>query len=205
MHRASGTSFAELRALAKAQTGSCRSAVDLSCRDRSRGRGSARTSGANLELLSTDVPNLEAQLGAHHAVFPLSTGNPPSHLHHQQRGSTASLAAQDHQEPRRLSPSRRSLEVIVSRAAPSSEEVDHARASLARCTQPLHHPVAGTHALHSESRRMNILQASKWMVQRKGNFPLPLQPHPQHQPQNQNLVVYTKDWTYPLVLAVRHP
>src|SRR5437763_10142727 len=37
------------------------------------------------------------------------------------------------------------------------------------------------------------------MVQRKGNCPLPLQPHPQHQQAKPktNLVVYTEEWTHP--------
>jgi hypothetical protein len=52
-----------------------------------------------MENLSQLEPGVAAELGPHHPVFQLSARHPASHLHHQQRGGTAPVAAQDHQDP----------------------------------------------------------------------------------------------------------
>src|SRR6266852_5810268 len=56
---------------------------------RGDGRGSRAASGSvasEMESLSQREPGVAAQLGTHHAVFPLPAGDPARHLHHQQRG-----------------------------------------------------------------------------------------------------------------------
>ena len=45
--------------------------------------------------------------GTHHPVFQLPARHPASDLHHQQRGVTEPVAAQDHQDPRRISPTKK--------------------------------------------------------------------------------------------------
>src|SRR5438128_11567540 len=69
---------------------------------------------------------MAAELGSHHAFFPLSRRHSQGDLYDQQRGSTASLAAQDHQNAGSFSPRGVSAEVAISGDPPGVQEVDHA-------------------------------------------------------------------------------
>src|SRR3984957_13894065 len=154
LHRASGASFAELCAVEIAQAGGCGFAIDLSCRHRERGRATSPRTGRQVESLSQREPGVAAELDADHALFQLPGRHSPRHLHHQQRGITEPVAAQDHQNSRRLPQRRGSHEVAVSSAAPGGQEVDHADSSLARSFEPLHDSVAGTDAGTGENYAM---------------------------------------------------
>src|SRR5262249_55602837 len=98
---------------------------------------------------------MAAELGAHHALFQLPHRYSHGHLYHQQRGITEPVAAQDHQNPRRLPQRRSRTEVAVLGFAPSGEEVDDADSSLARGAEPLYDSVAGAHARPGKSGVMN--------------------------------------------------
>src|SRR5246127_5721168 len=102
MHRASGAGLAELRALESAQASGSRSAADLSGRHGGRGGAASDGVGRQVESLSQREPGVAAELGAHHALFQLSPRHPQSDLHHQQCGIAEPVAAQDHQNPRRI-------------------------------------------------------------------------------------------------------
>jgi putative transposase len=83
LHRAFGAGFAELCALEAPQVGGRRSAADLSC---GHGRGSPAESGggnSEVERLSEPEPGVAAELGAHHAFFPLSRRHSQGDLYHQ--------------------------------------------------------------------------------------------------------------------------
>jgi hypothetical protein len=131
-----------------------------------------------MESLSRSEPGVAAELGAHYAVFPLPTGHPEGDLHHQQRGIAKSVAAQDHQNPRRIPQRRGRAEVAVSRASASREEVDHADSSLARSTEPLHDSVAGTDAGPGENSAMNLHPTSTEMSRGRETAPFPGAPSP---------------------------
>ena len=53
-----------------------------------------------MERLSQRQPSMGAELGSHHAFFPLPSRHSQGDLYHQQRRGPASLVAQDHQNPR---------------------------------------------------------------------------------------------------------
>src|SRR5258706_15443435 len=83
LHRAFGAGFAELCALEAPQVGGSRSAADLSC---GHERGSPAESGggnSEVERLSEPEPGVAAELGAHHAFFPLSRRHSQGDLYHQ--------------------------------------------------------------------------------------------------------------------------
>jgi hypothetical protein len=92
-----------------------------------------------------------------------------SHLHDQCRGIAEPVAAQDHQNARRISQRRSGAEVVVSGSVAGGEEVDHADLSLAGSAEPLHDSVAGTDASPGESRIMKAQNLSKIAGQGKGN------------------------------------
>jgi len=144
-----------------------------------------------VESLSQCEPGVAAELGAHYAVFQLPTGHPQGDLHHQQCGIAKSVAAQDHQNPRRIPPRRGSAEVAVSRSSAGGEEVNHADPSLARSAQPFHDSVGGTDAGPGENSAMNAHPTSTEMGRGRGTAPFPGAPSPKT-----NLAVYTKVWTH---------
>src|SRR6266853_263242 len=190
LHRASGAGFAEVCALEAPQGSGGRFTADLSC---GHGGGSPAESGggnSEMERLSQRQPSVAAELGSHHAFFPLSCRDSQGDLYHQQRGGTASLVAQDHQNAGRVSQRGVSAETAVSGDPAGVQKVDHASAKLEPSLKLLHRAVARTNA---QTRSVGIMASqffSAWM-QRKGNYPLPLQPIPnnktkkQHQHQNQ--------------------
>src|SRR5882762_8166997 len=119
-----------------------------------------------------------AELDAHHAVFQLPAGHPQGDLHHQQRGIAKSVAAQDHQNPRRIPQRRGCAEVTVSCPAAGGEEVDHADPSLAGSTEPFHDSLAGTDAGPGENSAMNAHPTSTEMGRGRGTAPFPGTPSP---------------------------
>ena len=135
---------------------------------------------AQVESLSQREPGVAAELGADHAVFPLPAGHPPSHLHHQQRGIAEPVAAQDHQNPRRIPQRRSGAEAAVSRAAAGGQEVDHADSSLAGSLEPLHDSVAGTDAGPGEGGVMNRTPFLKSLSEGRGSAPFPRAPIPKN-------------------------
>src|SRR6516225_687703 len=145
-----------------------------------------------MESLSQREPGVAAELGPRHSFFQLPARHSASDLHHQQRGITEPVAAQDHQSAWRISQRRGSAEITVSRSAAGGEEVDHADSSLARSAQPLHHSVAGADASFGESCAMNARKASTEMGRGRGNYPLPLHPIPKYK----TPVVYTEELTH---------
>src|SRR5262249_12409717 len=112
-------------------------------------------------------------------------------LYHQQRGITEPVAAQDHQNPRRLPQRRSRTEVAVFGLAPSGEEVDHADSSLARGAEPLYDFVAGPHAPPRKGGITNHRLLHLWA--REEALPLPSRTHPQTQ--KQTSAVYTEELT----------
>src|SRR5450432_3656303 len=126
-----------------------------------------------MESLSQLKPGVAAELGTDHPVFQLSARHPASRLHHQQRGGTAPLAAQDHQDPRRISKPGGGAEVAISGFAAGGQKMDHAHPPLAGGAQPFHDPVAGPNAHPGESCPMNRQPASTWM---QGKEPFPCTP-----------------------------
>src|SRR5258708_16753152 len=153
---------------------------------------------------------MAAELGSHHAFFPLSGRHSQGDLYHQQRGGTASLAAQDHQNARSFSPRGVSTEVAISGDPPGVQEVDHAGEQLEPSLELLHRPLARAHA---QAGQVGIMHLSSFLRgdAREGEMPPSLATHPQKQPQpqkqlqpqkqpqpqKQSLVVYTEDWTQP--------
>src|ERR1700675_2162731 len=178
MYRASGASLAQLCALESTQAGGGRPAVDLPREHGGRGRATSGATGGQVESLSQCEPGVAAELGAYHAFFQLPARHPPRDLHHQQRGIAEPVAAQDHQNPRRIPQRRGGAEVAVSRASASGEEVDHADSSLAGSTEPLHHSMAGTDAGPGENYAMNAHPTSTEMGPGRGGGPPPRPPSP---------------------------
>ena len=178
LHRASGAGFAQLCALESTQAGGGGPAVDLPRGHSGRGRATPGAVGGQVESLSQREPGMAAELGAHHAVFQLPGRHPQGDLHHEQCGIAESVAAQDHQNPGRIPQPRRGVEVAVSRASASREEVDHADPSLAGSLEPLHDSVAGADAGPGESYTMNAHPASTVMGWGRGNAPFPSTPSP---------------------------
>src|SRR5260370_22194493 len=118
-----------------------------------------------------------------HAFFSLSGRYSQGDLHHQQRGGTASLTAQDHQNPGIFSQRRVGAETAVSGDPTSLQKVDDAGAELEPSFKLLHRAVAGTNV---QTRWVGIMQLeffSTW-TQGKGNCPLPLQPIPKNNNNN---------------------
>src|SRR5713101_416604 len=184
LHRASGAGFAEVCALEAPQGSGGRFTADLSC---GHGGGSPAESGggnSEMERLSQRQPSVAAELGSHHAFFPLSCRDSQGDLYHQQRGGTASLVAQDHQNPGRVSQRGVSAETAVSGDPAGVQKVDHASAKLEPSLKLLHRAVARTNA---QTRSVGIMASqffSAWM-QRKGNYPPSLATQRQQQNQNQ--------------------
>lgn len=133
-----------------------------------------------------------------HAFFPLSRRHSQGDLYDQQRGGTASLAAQDHQNAGCFSPRGVSAEVAISGDPPGMQEVDHASDQLEPSLELLHRPLARAHA---QAGQVGIMHLSSFLRgdAREGEMPPSLATHPQKQPQpqKQSLVVYTEDWTQP--------
>src|SRR6266700_1447700 len=142
---------------------------------------------------------MAAELGSHHAFFPLSRRHSQGDLYHQQRGGTASLAAQDYQNARSFSPRGVSAEVAISGDPPGMQEVDHAGEQLEPSLELLHRPLARAHA---QAGQVGIVHLNSCLrgEAREGEMPPSLATHPQKQPQaqKQGLVVYTEDWTQPV-------
>src|SRR5262245_21657707 len=134
---------------------------------------------------------MAAELDAHHALFQLPHRYSHRHLYHEQRGITEPIAAQDHQNPRRLPQRRSRTEVAVLGPAPSGEEVDHADSSWARSAESLYDFVAGAHARPGKGGIMNHRLLHGWA--REEALPLPSRTHPQNQ--KQTSAVYTKELT----------
>src|ERR1700684_72911 len=181
LHCASGACFPELRALEAAQAGGRRSAIDLSCGYRERGRAPSPGTGRQMESLSQCEPGVAAELDTDYAIFQLPAGHSPSDLHHQQRGVAKPVAAQDHQNPWRIPQRRGSDEVAVSGVAAGGQEVDHADSSLARSLEPLYDSVAGTDAGLGESYAMKtglLLNRCRG----RGTAPFPGTPSPKTKP-----------------------
>src|SRR6516165_9547474 len=191
LHRASGAGFAKLCALEITQGRGCGFAFDLSCRHGGRSGTASGGAGSEVESLSQREPSMAAELGAHHALFQLPHRYSHGHLYHQQRGIAEPVAAQDHQNPRRLPQRRSCTEVAVLGLAPSGEEVDHADSSLARGAEPLHDSVAGAHARPGKDGIMNHRLLHRWA--REEALPLPSRTHPQTQ--KQTSAVYTEELT----------
>src|SRR5271169_1428015 len=133
-----------------------------------------------MENLSQRQPGMAAELDAHHAIFQLPAGHPQGGLHHQQRGVAEPVAAQDHQNPRRVPQRGGRAEVAISGPPAGGQEVDHADSSLARSAEPLHDSVAGTDAGPGESCAMTTRNASTSMG--RGRDTLPLHPIPKTKP-----------------------
>jgi len=96
-----------------------------------------------VQRLSEPEPGAAAELGSHHAFFPLSGRFPQGDLYDQQRGGTASLATQEHQNSGSFSQRGVGAEVAIS-GDPAS--VDHARHKLEASLKLLHRLVARAHA-----------------------------------------------------------
>jgi len=96
VHRTSGAGFTELRALEAAQVGGGRSAADLSSGHGGRGPIAFGRDDPKVDGLSQRGPSVATELGADHALFPLSGRHSQGDLHDQQRGGVASLVAQDY-------------------------------------------------------------------------------------------------------------
>src|SRR5712691_9425377 len=133
---------------------------------------------------------MAAELGSHHAFFPLSRRHSQGDLYHQQRGGTASLAAQDYQNARSFSPRGVSAEVAISGDPPGMQEVDHAGEQLEPSLELLHRPLARAHAQAGQVGivHLNLFYAEK---QGKGKCPLPLQPIPKNNRKPKN-----KAWSF---------
>src|SRR6266536_2753668 len=198
LHRASGAGFAELCALEAPQISGGRSAADLSCGHRGRSHATSGGGNSQVECVSQREPSMAAELGSHHAFFPLSRRHSQGDLYDQQRGGTASLAAQDHQNAWSFSPRGVSAEVAISGDPPGVQEVDHAGEQLEPSLELLHRPLARAHA---QAGQVGIMHLSSFLRgdAREGEMPPSLATHPQKQPQpqKQSLVVYTEDWTQP--------
>ena len=184
--------FAALRALETAQAGGGGFAVDLSREHGDRSRATSVGAEGQVESLPQRESGVAAELGADHALLPLSARHPPGHLHHQQRGIVEPLPAQDHQNPGRVPQPRSGAEAAVSGVAAGGEEVDHADSPLARSLEPFHHSVAGTNACPGEAGVMKSQNPSTSLGEGRGNCPLPSRTYPQ----KQNLVVYTEELTH---------
>src|SRR5262249_8139466 len=198
LHRASGAGFAELCALEAPQISGGRSAANLSCGHRGRSHATSGGGNSQVECVSQRESSMAAELGSHHAFFPLSRRHSQGDLYDQQRGGTASLAAQDHQNAGCFSPRGVSAEVAISGDPPGMQEVDHAGDQLEPSLELLHRPLARAHA---QAGQVGIMHRSSFLrgEAREGEVPPSLATHPQKQlqPQKQSLVVYTEDWTQP--------
>ncbi len=128
-----------------------------------------------MKRLSERQPSVAAELGLHHAFFPLSRGDSKGDLYHQLRGDTASLVAQDHQNAGSFS--QRSAETAVSADPAGVQKVDHAGAKLEPALKLLHRAVARSNA-QDQVGWHNASQFFSTWTQGKGNCPLPLQPIP---------------------------
>jgi len=142
LHRASGAGFAELCALEAPQISGGRSAADPSCGHRGRSHATSGGGNSQVECVSQREPGMAAELGSHHAFFPLSRRHSQGDLYDQQCGGTASLAAQDHQNAGSFSPRGVSAEVAISGDPPGVQEVDHAGEQLEPSLELLHRPLA---------------------------------------------------------------
>ena len=101
-------------------------------------------------------------------------------LHHQQRGIAEPVAAQDHQNPRRIPQRRSGAEAAVSGVAAGGEEVDDADSPLAGSLEPLHDSVAGTDAGPGEGGVMKPQNPFLHRWAREGKSPLPSRTHPKN-------------------------
>jgi hypothetical protein len=146
---------------------------------------------ACVESLSQREPGVAAQLGADHTLFPLPTGHPSRHLHHQRGGIAEPIATQNHQDPWWIPQRGSGAEAVVSGAAAGGQEVDNADSSLAGSLEPLHHSVAGTNAGPGTGGGMKAQNPSTSLGE--GSDTAPSLAHPS---QKQNLVVYTEDLTH---------
>src|SRR5260370_6285257 len=99
-----------------------------------------------------------------HAFFSLSGRYSQGDLHHQQRGGTASLTAQDHQNPGIFSQRRVGAETAVSGDPTSLQKVDDAGAELEPSFKLLHRAVAGTNV---QTRRLAYYSLSSFLRGRK--------------------------------------
>src|SRR6266699_3639159 len=185
LYRASGAGFAELCALEAPQISGGRSAADLSCGHRGRSHATSGGGNSQVECVSQREPGMAAELGSHHAFFPLSRRHSQGDLYDQQRGSTASLAAQDHQNARSFSPRGVSAEAAISGDPPGMQEVDHAGEQLEPSLELLHRPLARAHA---QAGQVGIVHLNSFLrgEAREGEIPPSLATHPQKQPQPQN-------------------
>ena len=159
-----------------------------------------------MKRLSERQPSVAAELGLHHAFFPLSRGDSQGDLYHQLRGDTASLVAQDHQNAGSFS--QRSAETAVSADPAGVQKVDHAGAKREPALKLLHRAVARSNA-QDQVGWHNASQFFSTWTQGKGNCPLPLQPIPKTnnnsktksnnktKTKNKIKVVYTEDLTHP--------
>src|SRR5438128_2023919 len=103
---------------------------------------------------------MAAELGSHHAFFPLSRRHSQGDLYDQQRGGTASLAAQDHQNAGSFSPRGVSAEVAISGDPPGVQEVDHAGDQLEPSLELLHRALARAHA---QAGQVGIMHLSSFL------------------------------------------
>jgi Transposase, Mutator family len=112
--------------------------------------------------------------------FNYPPGHPSRDLHHQQRGITEPVVAQDHQNPRWIPHRRSGPEVAISRSPAGSEQVDDADSSLARSPEPTSR-FSGRNACRPlESCAMTLRNASTSMG--RGRDTLPLRPIPKTKP-----------------------
>src|SRR6202049_2148543 len=114
-----------------------------------------------------------------HAFFSLSCRYSQGDLHHQQRGGTASLTAQDHQNPGIFSQRRVGAETAVSGDPTSLQKVDDAGAELEPSFKLLHRAVAGTNV---QTRWVGIMQLEFFSTrtQGEGGWHPPLRPRPKN-------------------------
>jgi hypothetical protein len=122
--------------------------------------------------------------------FPLSRRHSQGDLYDQQRGGTASLAAQDYQNARSFSPRGVSAEVAISGDPPGVQEVDHAGEQLEPSLELLHRALARAHA---QAGQVGIMHLSSFLrgEAREGEVPLPLQPIPKNHRNPKN-----KAWSF---------
>src|SRR6266540_1313149 len=116
LHRAPDPEQPGVRVLEGPQGDPARHQGDLPGRERRYGAGSARgVRGRMGQALSGDRPGVAKSLGPCRAVLRVRPRHPQDDLHHQRGRGAASLAAQDHQDPRQLSHRRCGAEAAVSR------------------------------------------------------------------------------------------
>jgi hypothetical protein len=182
MYRASGAGLAQLCGLESTQAGGGRPAVDLPCGPRRRRPSNI---SRNWRRSGKPIPaSARCSGGTGRAARRFSTTRRISARRSTpvtawSRGVAESVAAQDHQNPRRI-PQRRGGAQVVSGPATGGEEVDHADPSLARSPQPLHDSVAGTDAGPREDYAMNGHPASTGMG--TGTAPFPCTSSPKTKP-----------------------